>query len=273
VKLFKTQSSVDQMIDDLAATFGLRRCDLNIRSAAKGLFCGSALRLILQDGTKFYGSNNEATLIPAPQDTASIELDEELSWILVVEKEAVFQSMCREGIANHTSLPGPGIIITGRGYPDISTRELVHNLSEGVPNSIPCLALMDADPHGLDILSVYKYGSQKLKHEGETLESPKLKWIGLRFREIDSLGLDIDALLPFTKYDHQKAVAMLKRSNEVLPNRWRRELSAMLHIRRKAELELLADVTGYGTDSPLCCYLADKIWKKVDRANAGEDCR
>ena len=42
---------------------------------------------------------------------------------------------------------------------------------------------MDADPHGLDILSIYKYGSRLLKHEGESLESPKLKWIGLSFKE------------------------------------------------------------------------------------------
>jgi hypothetical protein len=64
------------MIDDLAATFGLRRSDLNVvgfnithfyirktpfhqRATAKGLFCGSALRLILRDGTKIYGNNNE----------------------------------------------------------------------------------------------------------------------------------------------------------------------------------------------------------------------
>jgi DNA topoisomerase VI subunit A len=51
---------------------------------------------------------------------------------------------------------------------------------------IPSLALMDADPHGLDILLVYKFGSQGLRHEGHMLESPNLKWLGLRFREIAS---------------------------------------------------------------------------------------
>lgn len=31
----------------------------------------------------------EATLIPAPQDIVSVELDEQLSWILVIEKEVL----------------------------------------------------------------------------------------------------------------------------------------------------------------------------------------
>jgi hypothetical protein len=76
------------------------------RSAAKGLFCGSVLRLILRDGTKIYGNDSEvgvvqekflvesqqltqATLIPAAQDIVSMELDEAISWILVIEKEVV----------------------------------------------------------------------------------------------------------------------------------------------------------------------------------------
>jgi meiotic recombination protein SPO11 len=118
------------------------------RSAAKGLFCGSALRLVLQDGTKIYGNNYEvinrmqlysgvspgyqATLIPVAEDIASIELEEDIAWILVVEKEvnpdsivipclkepivlqAVFQTLCRDGLANHDNLPGPGIILTVR---------------------------------------------------------------------------------------------------------------------------------------------------------------
>jgi len=135
---------------------------------------------------------------------------------------------------------------------------------------IPCLALVDADPHGLDILSVYKYGTQKMKHEGETLESPNLKWIGLRFHDIASFGLGHDALIPFTKHDHRKVIAMLKRPKEILPNRWRRELSAMIHVRRKAELELLSDVRlekipGLSTesDSALCRFVANKIWSRV----------
>lgn len=55
----------------------------------------------------------------------------------------------------------------------------------------------------------------------------------------------------------------------------RRELSSMLHLRRKAEIELLSDLTSceplaselsFEAESPLCRYLADKIWRKIERS-------
>jgi len=42
------------------------------------------------------------------------------------------------------------------------------------------MALVDADPYGLDILSVYNYGSKALKHENERLAAGgKVVWIGV----------------------------------------------------------------------------------------------
>lgn len=38
-----------QMIDDLAATLGVRRSDLNVAATSKGVFSG-ALRLVTRDG-------------------------------------------------------------------------------------------------------------------------------------------------------------------------------------------------------------------------------
>lgn len=46
--------------------------------------------------------------------------------------------------------------------------------------SIPIMALVDGDPYGLDILSVYKYGSRALKHENERLAAgDRVVWIGI----------------------------------------------------------------------------------------------
>ena len=51
--------------------------------------------------------------------------------------------------------------------------------------SIPILALVDADPYGMDILCVYKYGSLSLEHEGQQLAAGRLHWIGVRLSELD----------------------------------------------------------------------------------------
>lgn len=125
------------------------------------------------------------------------------------------------------------------------------------------MALVDGDPYGLDILSVYNYGSRALKHENERLAAGgRVVWIGIwasefsrcvlhfwtqiveRFSALHRLGVDRDKLPPISKGDEKKAncvtydafesptdeaaswlplkaFAMLNRSKELLPTRWR----------------------------------------------------
>jgi meiotic recombination protein SPO11 len=47
--------------------------------------------------------------------------------------------------------------VQGKGYPDLCTRELCARLWREL--QLPVLALTDADPHGLHIAAVYKFGS------------------------------------------------------------------------------------------------------------------
>lgn len=60
----------------------------------------------------------------------------------------------------------PCIIITGKGQPDVATRMFLRRLKATL--KIPVLAFVDADPHGLKILSVYSQGSKV-----ETTTNPK----------------------------------------------------------------------------------------------------
>lgn len=50
VALFKTQKVVDNLVDDLAATFQIERSDLNIRASTKGLISGAGLTIQLLSG-------------------------------------------------------------------------------------------------------------------------------------------------------------------------------------------------------------------------------
>ncbi|KAF9462276.1 Spo11/DNA topoisomerase VI subunit A [Collybia nuda] len=235
VPLFKKQRVVDDLVDDVAATFGLGRSDLNIRATSKGLVCGSGLTICLQSGEVLHGS-----LIPVGEDIETFRLDEDVTWVLIVEKDAVFQTLCRLNLVNNHSLPGRGIIITGKGYPDVATRHLVKSLADALPMRIPIVALVDGDPHGLDILSVYKYGSQRLRHESNKLAAMRVKWLGLWASELERFGIDRDKLLPITQHDEKKALTMLRRHSCIMPRKWRRELMYMLHIRCKAEIEILS---------------------------------
>ncbi|KAJ6587184.1 topoisomerase acting in meiosis [Mycena vulgaris] len=244
VPLFKTQKVVDGLVDDLAATFELERADLNIRATSKGLVCGSGLVIRLVSGETVYVNDTEGALIPVGEDIESFEVGEDVEWVLLVEKDAVFQTLCRLRLANHPALTGRGIIITGKGYPDVATRQLVATLSTLLPRRIPILGLVDGDPYGLDILSVYKYGSRAMAHEDAKLAAGRVKYLGVFASELASYDVDRDALLPITKHDEKKAPDFLSQALSMLsrpiPAKWRKELSHMLHLRRKAEIEILS---------------------------------
>lgn len=47
------------------------------------------------------------------------------------------------------------------------------------------MALVDCDPYGIDIMSVYKYGSQSLSHENDSLAAGRVKWLGVWASEIE----------------------------------------------------------------------------------------
>ncbi|KAH9855196.1 DNA topoisomerase IV alpha subunit [Lenzites betulinus] len=233
VELFGSQSTVDKLVDDLAATFQLSRADLNVRASCKGLICGPSLKIHLRNG-------EIPALVPHSEDIQRFEVGNELAWVLVVEKEAVFQTLCRLRLTTYGSLPGKGLVITGKGYPDVATRQLVKTLSANLPSRIPILCLVDGDAYGIDILSVYKHGSKSMQHENENLAAPRIQWLGLWATELASLGIPKDALIPITKHDERKARSLLKR--EGAPAEWRKELQHMLFSRRKAEIEVLGAV-------------------------------
>lgn len=74
--------------------------------------------------------------------------------------------------------------LQGKGYPDIATSYLVKSLADALPRSIPVVALVDCDPYGLDILSVFRYGSKAMQHESDSLATRRIKWLGLRTSEL-----------------------------------------------------------------------------------------
>ncbi|KAI6113212.1 Spo11/DNA topoisomerase VI subunit A [Pisolithus croceorrhizus] len=266
VILFRSQKIVDRFIDDLAATLQRDRTDLNIRATSKGLICGSCLVIRLMAGEESLRLNDhEGTLIPAGEDVGQLEVENRVAWVLVVEKEAIFQTLCQLNFTKHPSLPGPGLIVTGKGYPDVATRRLVKMLSDKLPQRIPIVALVDADAYGLDILSVFKYGSHSLRHENENLAAHRVEWLGIKTSELSEFKIDPNLLIPITKYDERKARKMLCRPPENLPIEWRNALMHILKIRRKAEIEVFSNartthpVTEHLHPPSLVHYLCKKI--------------
>ncbi|KAI0779848.1 DNA topoisomerase IV alpha subunit [Fomes fomentarius] len=243
-QLFGSQATVDKLVDDVAATFQLCRADLNVRASSKGLICGTSFTVHFKGGDAVAVTDGEASLVPQSEDIERFEVGQDVAWVLVVEKEAVFQTLCRLRFATHEDLPGPGLIVTGKGYPDVATRQLVKTLSDNLPH-VPIVALVDGDAYGIDILSVYKYGSIRMRHQNEYLAAARLQWLGLWASELAALCIGKEALLPITKHDEKKARTLLRRTD--LPAQCRKELQYMLFTRRKAEIEVLSTATYFNS--------------------------
>ncbi|RSH79652.1 endodeoxyribonuclease [Apiotrichum porosum] len=105
----------------------------------------------------------------------------EVDYILVAEKDAVLRRLVSSGILADPDL-GQGAIITGRGQPDHTTKELFCRLALDFP-SAAVLGLFDADPWGLTILTVCKHGSRKSRQGPVLLWCPRLRWIGIKHSE------------------------------------------------------------------------------------------
>ncbi|QRV74850.1 topoisomerase acting in meiosis protein [Ceratobasidium sp. AG-Ba] len=274
IPLFGKQVVVDILVDDLAATWGLRRADLNIRAALKGIFAGSSLAIHLSHGEVVSGLDQEPTLIPVGEDIENIEMNEKCRWVVVIEKEqppqAAFQTLLQLNfVAKHVDI-GPGVIITGKGYPDIATRQLVAVLSAELPEHIPILALVDGDPHGHEILATYKLGSKSMGHENDELIAPRLEWIGVSMEDIEELGIDSSKMIAMTTRDKYKATKML--GNPDIPLEHAAQLETMLDTEFKAEIEVVSATRASGPyaqggSRALEAYLHGKITTALARGN------
>lgn len=76
----------------------------------------------------------------------------------------------------------PCIILTAKGQPDVATRLFLKSLKQTL--KIPVLALVDSDPYGLKILSVYMKGSMNMSYDSSNLTTPDIKWLGVRPRYV-----------------------------------------------------------------------------------------
>ncbi|KAE8254066.1 hypothetical protein A4X13_0g3556 [Tilletia indica] len=287
VALFKRQTSSDAHIASLSSALDVDRDALGIRAAAKGLLSGS-FRLQLRqclpslrnshsdaegdgghDGHQqpvlwLEGSPASQHLVPFVHDLDTFQT--EAAWVLVVEKEAIFQILCQHAFAAGSSMNlKPGLIITGKGYPDQATQQFLVFLAEQFKD-ISFFILTDGDPHGIDILRMYQYGNGTIQRPGR-FAVPHLEWLGLRTADFMLAGpkstghQDIEAhqdsaegregeggealvsqgMLRLSPADRKKAESLI--SHDGLSELLKNELRIMLHYGGKAELEVLFEST------------------------------
>ncbi|KAJ1410787.1 Topoisomerase 6 subunit A/Spo11, TOPRIM domain [Sesbania bispinosa] len=176
-------------------------------------------------------------------------------YILVVEKESVFQRLANDQFCNANHC----IVITGRGYPDIPTRRFLRLLVENL--HLPAYCLVDCDPYGFDILTTYRFGSMQMAYDTKHLRVPEIQWLGAFPSDSERYLVPKQCLLPLTAEDKRKIKAMLLRCylQREVPQ-WRLELKLMLQKGVKFEIEALSVHTlSFLSES----YIPSKIQTKL----------
>ncbi len=92
--------------------------------------------------------------------------------IIVVEKEGVYTRLSEDRFYDDI----PCIIVTGKGFPDVATRALVHTLHHLL--EIPVYGLADCNPFGVAVLRTYCRAGKSI--DGGERYSVPIQWLGLR---------------------------------------------------------------------------------------------
>jgi DNA topoisomerase-6 subunit A len=171
------QRESDSVIRDLEVYLNILREDLLILSKEKGKVVGN---LVIKSGNDIIDlskmGHGAYAIEPTPDLIEFIDVDAE--YVLVVEKDAVFQQLHRYGFWKKNK----AVLITSAGQPDRATRRFVRRLSEEF--KLPVYILCDSDPYGFYIYSVFKVGSITLSYESERLAIPTAKFIGVTLTDI-----------------------------------------------------------------------------------------
>lgn len=105
---------------------------------------------------------------------------------------------------------------------------------------IPVLGLVDSDPYGLKILSVYMSGSKNMSYDSASLTTPDIQWLGLRPSDLDKYDLPDQCRLDMTENDIKTGKELMKEDFILKNPKWMKELSIMVKTKKKAEIQALS---------------------------------
>lgn len=170
---WEAQSESDAAIRDVEVFTGLLREDMLILSKEKGKVVG---RMTIRSGGDIIDLSKMGHGAYAIESTPDLIefLDVDAEFVLVVEKDAVFQQLHRIKFWDKYR----GLLVTGAGQPDRATRRFVRRLNEEL--NLPIYILTDSIP-GDEIVIVKDTGTGMIRvgPVGELMEqyfTPGVEW-------------------------------------------------------------------------------------------------
>ncbi|MHA2188516.1 MAG: hypothetical protein ACW99V_09800 [Candidatus Thorarchaeota archaeon] len=182
-------------------------------------------------------------------------LESDAEFIILSEKDAAVMRLAEAKYWNRQ----PCIVLTGKGSGDIATRAFLKKLVKEL--EIPAFALVDSDPYGHYIYSVFLRGSKRLSYESPFIATPELKLLGVLSRDLDAFNIPKSVRIPMEPTDIKRVREMLKEPFVQKNKEWVEDLQLMLRLKEKAEIQAFASHSfQYLTDEYLPTKLETGDW-------------
>ena len=249
VKLFGEQKSSDKSIEDVASMLYTTRNSTHIVAAPKGTCVG---RLRIRDRNDIIDleglGSGGWTISPMLDNIEIIESDAE--FILVIEKDAAMMRLAEARFWRKY----PCILLTAQGVGNVAVRMFLKRLSKEL--NLPVFSLVDSDPYGHYIHSIYLRGSKRLSYESPFLATPNIKLLGVLTRDLDAYNIPNEVRLPMTKIDIKRIKDMLNEDFVKRNKEWYDDLNLALKLKIKAEIQAFSS---HGFEFLTDQYLPEKL--------------
>lgn len=249
--LAEEQSETDEVIHDIEVLSGVFREQFGLTTwQAKSVIMGD---LTVRDratgktiNVKDHTLTGQGFNLPLLWDSLEL-VGTNARFVLIVEKGAIFISLFLQKWWEKNG----AIIMTSGGEPDRVGRRFIKRLHDEL--KLPVFTVVDADPWGWTISSVYRIGSIRLSHEGDNLACPDIQFLGMSCSDIYDYKVQ-DLTARATDADLKRASEMKDYPWFQTPF-WQKEISLFLDKKLKAELESLNKRYTFFADK----YLIDKL--------------
>ena len=250
--IFSEQSESNPLIEDLESSLGVRREDLNLSADRKGFLAGN-MRII----DKFGGESLEIDAskqgrsgfpIPSDVDNGIEFVDVKAKYVLVVEKDAVWQRLNEDGFWKKEN----AILITPKGQASRGTRRMIRKLSD---LGLPVYVFNDCDAWGWYIYWTIKTGSMNLAYLGKDMATPGARFLGVTMSDIEHYDFLGKLIMKASDVDIKRAQEMLSYPWINKHKEWVEELKKVLKTKTKLEQDTL--------QGPKLTFLGDYVREKI----------
>ncbi len=253
--IFSEQAESNPLIEDLEASLGVKRESLNLTANRKGVLAGNMKVLDRYGGEET--ETNTAKLgrsgwtIPSDVDNEIEFVDVKAKYVLVVEKDALWQRLNEDGFWKKENC----ILISPQGQAARGARRLIRKLAD---NDLPVYVFNDGDAWGWYIYWTIKTGSINLAYVGSEIATPEARFLGVTMSDLEQYDFLKKMTLKASEVDLKRAQEMLGYPWINQHKEWEEELKLVLKLKVKLEQDTLQGPRLTFVDE----YIKDKIKNK-----------